>query len=504
MSFLLNRVRFTEEVDACLTDNELTPVMTSVKAKRETLIKQMREQHEQATRRQLRNLCTLFQEFHDVLTDLNAATDRAAAWKRECRFYTTNDGRVTCRVNDLEVICSDNFGTSDMLVVTRLTREIRQVILDCMVNKKIYVGAGPAGTGKTESCKDTMRMLCMEPLVINCSDQLKTADAPGLVKQWRDHAEKSGGKNCAVIFDEFNRMELEDQVGTLKAFRDLGVFICVTCNPGYAGRIEMEWKADFPHVEQSFTIPPFGDIVRSMLACEGVLECDELGPLLVNFVQGCIDKKSKQVHYDNGMRHHKRLVHGLGVLLREENGWSNVKASASKMIAILELARTVEEDRAVVFDLLKQFFVEFPLEQFSVVDHLEKLLRVAHGAAVLGKYTCDQGGLTKELDERCKASSTCVKIGSPDENFGPDGSFTKAMRDATTTTGRHHIYVCGEFTVKPCVWMESMNTVLDDNKVLTLSNGEKIPLGENVRVIFFFSNCAEFSPATVSRLVWVA
>lgn len=503
MSSLLNRVRFTEEVDACLAANDLAPVMASVKAKRETLIKQLREECEMATRRQLCNLCTLFQEFHDVLTDLNAATDRAAAWKRECRFYPTNDGRVACRVNDLEVMCSDNFATSDMLVVTKLTREIRQVILDCMVNKKIYIGAGPAGTGKTESCKDTMRMLCMEPVVFNCSDQTKTADAPDLVKQWRDHAEKSGGKNCAVIFDEFNRMQLEDQVGVLKAFRDLGVFVCITCNPGYEGRVNMDWTADQPHAQQAFTVPPYGDIIRCMLAREGVLECDELGPAIVSFVQGCSDKMSKQAHYDFGMRYYRKSVQTFGALMRQEKSWTNVKASAANIFARIQLAKSVEEDRAIVFDLVKQFLVEVPAEKHSAVDNLELFLRVVHGAAVLGKNTCDEG-LTKELNERCKATSTCVKIGSVEENFGPDGSFTKAMRDATTATGRHHIYVCGELTVSSSVWMENLNTVLDDNKVLVLCNGERVPLGDNVRVVFFFGSCAGFSPATVSRLSWVA
>jgi len=390
-----------------------------------------------------------------------------------------------------------------MLVVTKLTRIARENILMCMVDKYIYYAAGPAGTGKTETIKDTMRMLCMEPLVTNCSDQLTVADAPGLVKQWRDHAEKSGGKNCAIIFDEFNRVELENQAGIVKAFTDLGIFVCITCNQGHAAKFNMDFMADLPHVEESFFVPNYGDIIRCMLAREGVIECDELGPAIVNFVQGCSDKMSKQAHYDFGMRHYLKSIRAFGVFLRQGNDYSNVKAVAAKIFARLLLAKTVEEDRAVVFDLLKQFLVEVPAEQHSVVDNLELLLRTAHGAAVLGKNTCDEL-LTKELNERCKATSTCVKIGSNDEMFGPDGSFTKAMRDATTATGRHHIYVCGEFTASQSLVMESFNTVLDDNKVLTLCNGEKIPLGENVRVVFFFSSCEEFSPATVSRLAWVA
>merc|ERR1711935_1278217 len=111
-----------------------------------------------------------------------------------------------------------------------------------------------------------------------------------------------------------------------------------------------------------------------MLACEGVLECDELGQIVMNFVEGCRDKMSKQEHYDFGLRHYRRLIRSLGALLRDGNDWTNVKASTAKILARLQLASAVEEDRAVVFDLLKQFLVEVPVEQHSVVDHLETVL----------------------------------------------------------------------------------------------------------------------------------
>ena len=82
-----------------------------------------------------------------------------------------------------------------------------------------------------------------------------------------------------------------------------------------------------------------------------------------------------------------------------------------------------------------------------------------------------------------------------------DGVFTGILRKIKEnvrgeSNKRHWIIFDGDVDPE---WAENLNSVLDDNKLLTLPNGERIAIPPNVRIMFEVETLKYATLATVSR-----
>lgn len=79
-----------------------------------------------------------------------------------------------------------------------------------------------------------------------------------------------------------------------------------------------------------------------------------------------------------------------------------------------------------------------------------------------------------------------------------DGLLSKTMRTLSQMqdTNPKWIVLDGDLDAN---WIESMNSVMDDNKILTLASNERIVLKPHMRMLFEIRDLRFASPATVSR-----
>lgn len=150
---------------------------------------------------------------------------------------------------------------------------------------------------------------------------------------------------------------------------------------------------------------------------------------------------------------------------------------------------------------------------------LEEVVQVRHCVFILGETGSGKTAVWKTLFHRyrdvlkyeCayeklspKAVSKDELLGSFDKNkvwrYGILSSFMKKMskNDPPYKASMKIKWIILDGDIDP-KWIEAMNTVMDDNKVLTLSNGDRFPLDEYMRLLLEVSNLRNATLATVTR-----
>jgi dynein heavy chain len=446
-------------------------------------------------------------------------------------------------------------GNGPRLVITPLTDRIYITLTQSLHLIMGGAPAGPAGTGKTETTKDLGAQLGKPVYVFNCSDQMDNTTLGDIFKGLAS----SGSWGC---FDEFNRIAVEVLSVVSTQFKSVlnaikgnkarfmfekdeisldptcGVFI--TMNPGYLGRTELpeSLKALFRPV--TVVVPDLELICENMLMAEGFINARPLAKKFITLYSLNNDLLSKQDHYDWGLRAIKSVLVVAGTLKRAE---PNVPEDHILMRALRDfnLPKIVVDDLEVFTGLIEDLFpgIDPPRkvdEQFEVmiaheikeagwqaeenlvlkVVQLAELLFVRHSVFIIGPAgagkTVAWKSLQMAMTKRDPQNRVTVRDLNPKaitshELYGHfsdangewhDGLLSNIMRELANMedTKPKWIILDGDLDTE---WIESMNSVMDDNRILTLANNDRIPLKYHMKLIFEISHLKYATPATVSR-----
>jgi len=397
--------------------------------------------------------------------------------------------------------------------------------MDYLMVGKFFKGLSSSGAW---CCFDEFNRINIEVLSVIAQQLLQLFSAKRQLASYNDTIELEFDSTLIVMKPTFN--------------------VFITMNPGYAGRSELPDNLAALFRPMAMMVPDYGMIGEISFYAFGFEAGKHLAKKMVTTFQLCSEQLSAQCHYDYGMRAVKTVIEAAGLNKRKYPDQSEAQILL-RALRDVNVPKFLKDDLPLFDNIISDLFpgVERPQMDYGALkdacetcckeSHLQPtdyfvkkqfelfdMIQVRHGMMLVGPTgggkTCCYRNLQKacsSLVDKKDPESPYQKVhvhclnpkaitqnqlyGSFDEitREWSDGVAAELIRNAVRDNPNpDHHWVMFDGPVD-ALWIESMNTVLDDNKKLCLVSGEIIALTAKMRMQFEVEDLEVASPATVSR-----
>ncbi|CAH8494873.1 unnamed protein product [Schistosoma turkestanicum] len=333
---------------------------------------------------------------------------------------------------------------------------------------------------------------------------------------------------------------------------------------GYGGRQKLPDNLKQLFRPISMTEPDIDLIAEMILFSEGFFNAQLLGRKLVSIFSLAKQLLSVQQHYDWGLRALKTILRCAGKVLNahkqnyytnklnnhdrkqfEQNSYDYEARIVIQVTKTNTLAKLTDDDAQRFENLIHDVFPDFTLhnvpfenqELAKLIDSMHSVIK-EHHMILIDVQIQKAIELYEQLSQRMgvvlvgpsgSGKSTVLnllrlalnKMGMPVRShiFNPksmlrvqllgridadtrewtDGVLTQSARCIVKESMDQKCWIIADGDIDP-EWIESLNSVLDDNHLLTLPNGERIQFDTNVNFLFETHELIHASPATISRM----